>query len=308
MNYSMIGELANGILSCLRHFYFHTGKTYLGITPSSVLYSYKKRKFSLLMSLGVKQGLLQTYKDMGHNQEELVNHWKLLRKRFWMDLFSLGLLIMNAIFGGTLDDISRLVGFSLSNLYNLYSFSNIPERCQEYCCLFHYVEEILVPDEQKYMENYQDYCRIYEIENKESLFLAIKRIKTIPKPLKDFLCNLTHLDFKNPSDFKDVLNHPYALSCRDADKPSTIKITSLGMPHLIDMSRIIRISARSAAGSYYFDGLVQAIEMNHKGESIYMTREEADDRIKKLSRELSVDRASVYAYLKHAIRIMKSRS
>lgn len=307
MNYAMIGELVTGVLSCLRHFYFHTGKTYLGLTPSSVIYCYKKRKFSLLMSIKIKEGLLQAFRDDGHSEEEMVGYWKLLRKRFWMDLFSLGLLIMNSIFGGTLDEISRLFGFSLSNLYNLYSFNHIPERCQEYCCLFHYIEEILLTDEKKYLENYQDYCRIYEIENKESLFLAIKRVKTVPKQLKDFLCNLTHLDFKNPSDFKDILNHPYAMSCRELDKLASNRTLNPGLPQLIDVSRMIRINARSAAGSFYFEGLIHAIEANHKGEHIYLTREEADEKIKRLSRELSVDRAAVYAYLKHAIRIVKNK-
>lgn len=297
----MIGELAYGLLTCLRHFYFHNGKAFLGISPTSVLYSYKKRKFTCTMSLNIKLGLVRKHFKETNNIEDSLAYFKTLRKRFWMDLFGIGILILNCIVGNTLDDINRLLGFSLSDLYQLTSFSSIPERCQEFCCLFHYIEEILLADEQTYISNYYSYQRIYEIANVESLFTAIKKIKQVPKLLKDFLCNLTHLDFKNPSDFADVLSHPYLKDCKTDEESLKHGGTNRGQPRLLDIARMIRINARSAAGSYFFEGIIKDIEQMHNDDLIFLTSETFEDKIKKLGRELAVDKSAVYSFFKDRI-------
>ena len=245
--------------------------------------------------------MTKRFMQEGHSLDDALAYFKTLRKKFWMDLFSIGVLILNCIFGNSLDDINRLLGFSLSDMYLLDSFNRIPERCQEFCCLFHYIEEILLADEDKYLTNYASYQRIYEIQNQESLFVAIKRVRTVPKSLKDFLCNLTHLDFKNPSAFSDVLGHPYIAEC-NVDEGNTKGGTVIrGQPRLIDLARMIRINARNAAGSYFFEGIIKDIELMYPNELIFLTSETFEDKIKKLGRELAVDKASVYSFFKDRI-------
>jgi len=293
LNETMVQEVVCGVLSCLRHFYFHTSRSYIGISPSSVIYDYKNKKFKLCLSFSKKFSILDTHQDSLRGGELLAVYWQ-YRKKFWIDLFCLGILMMNCIFGECLDVINRLVGYSLNDLYDTENISRIPERSKQFCCLYHYTESILLKDEGLLRSKMSEYQRIYEIEDYEAVFVVIKKMKSLKVETKDFLCNLTHLDLRNPQDIKDILHHSFVEASMKTAKSSSPK-----QPTLREACKVIRheqTSAKNTAGQEVFATVVEAIDLLHRHDRILLDEAAYGLRTKLLAKEMNIDKATVDRY------------
>ena len=289
----MVHEVISGVLSCLRHFYFHTSRSYIGVSPSSVIYDYKNKKFKLCLSFSSKFSILDTHQDALAG-EELLAVYQQYRKKFWVDLFCLGILMMNCIFGDRLDVINRLVGYSLNDLYDTENINHIPERSKQFCCLYHYTESILLKDESLLRSKMREYQRIYEIEDYEAVFVVIKKMKTLKRETKDFLCNLTHLDLRNPQDIKDILHHSFVESSTKSVKNCAPKQATLR-----DACKVIRheqMNAKNTAGLEIFATAVDAIDQLHRHDRIQLDEATFSLRVKLLSKEMNVDKEKVNSY------------
>lgn len=306
LNHVMIKELTGGLLSALKHYYKKVGKAFIGLSPSSVIYAFKKQKFVLTFGFGVKLNMLANFENSKQSADQTLNYYKSLRKRFWMDLFALGLLIIRGIFGYCLDDLARLIGFYLPDLFQPdalnfntdQSISTIPEKCREFCCLFHYMEHVVLQDEQKIKADIGNYVRIYELASPESIYVACTQFRQISKPLKDFLCHLTHLDFKNPSHFHDdILSHPYANDCLSLIKVQDPPTGHCNLYEAVKMLRRAELKQSIGSDGCWFQGVSKQVDKLYRHEILYMDQEEFEKKVKILARILGMDRHKLRAVL-----------
>ena len=300
MNETMVQEVLCGVLACIRHFYYHTSRAFIGISPTSIIYDYKSKQFKLCISFDKKIQLMRQHKET----EDLPLVFGTYRKKFWIDLWCVGILMLNCLFGKSLDSINRLIGVSISDLYNVQNIQTIPEKCSQYCCLYHYIEDIVCSSFDSIRVNIKDYKRIYEIEDIETYFVSLSIIKKIPKDLKDLLCNLLHLDLKNPQDFKDILNHKYAQQSTERSKSEDL----VKMSTLKDVCLMMRYESIQKNNNHYiFNNVIDCIEQLFTHEVIHIDRSEYANKLKILSKEMNMDRKVIDKYFTKRIYQMEDR-
>ena len=291
LNAKMIKEITGGALSALRHYYYHTKRAFLGLSPSSLLYSFKSGQFVLTLGLQTKLRFVSAFKSERPQDDALV-HFRSLRKKFWLDLFGLGWIILYCIFGLALEELSPVLGFSLQNLYKADFFESLPEKTREYCCLFHFFQDIVL---QLPSQPDSAYLCTYSI-SAETIPVAQRIINKLDKSLKDFLCNLTHLDRKNPRDFSDVLSHSYAQQSQEVAKQPFASKSDPSLYEFVKALRYAKLKSLTPLGGILFDSLSQSIQQLYPNEQISINPDQFQLRIKVLSRELGIERDSLYQY------------
>ena len=124
-------------------------------------------------------------------------------------MFDVGLILIYSYLGEDIDQLSRLLGFSLKNLLETpHKKQNLPQNISQFCCLFHYMEESLTKSEESRRE-VPNFALVYDIEDALILPYILRKLGQIDREFRMFLCILLNLDYKNPVDFKEIVDHPF---------------------------------------------------------------------------------------------------
>lgn len=214
LNYSMCfsenvaTELAFNILKSLKHFYYHMKKAHLGQSQRSLIYDFSTKKMKLGFGMGKKTGddlinLENTTNSSNiftKNRKEYQSIYIKSKKDVWIDLYDLGLIVLQTVFNDILSELDSILEINFSaQLLDLDKKKWLKEfginpskeesklnrennRCNS--CLLHFIES-----------RCEDLLRNNDsIDNKMVATMFLDKFNKQSNPFKQFICDMLSLE------------------------------------------------------------------------------------------------------------------